>query len=307
MIGLGAYALLRPWWLIVPPLIAIISRMRRQNIGMGDWTKAVDPALLAAMLKRQGGVRDARAGSAVYWAAALVALALSGPAIRHVDRSQFRNLDATLLIIDVSHEVSNAAYLRQAVAAAQLIVEQSPGRQLGLVLFGGDAYLASPLTYDAAALNALLFAIDAQTMPDAGEKPFRALEFTRRILRDAHIVSGNVILISTGRNLNAEATRQAKALAADGHLLHTLVVEAAPKSDTANPSDKTAMAILASAGGGRSGDAARLDDIAAVIKQGSVTQLGESGLQVLVWKDYGPFLLLAAIAPLLLCFRRNVR
>jgi len=301
MISLGAFALLRPWWLLVLPLLIVLSKTRKQNIGLGDWPKAVDAPLLAAMLKRQGGVAEARTANALYWVIALTALALSGPAIRRVDQSQFRNLDATMIVMDVSHEVSNSAYLRQAVAAAQFIVMQSPARQLGLVLFGGDAYLASPLTFDSAALNSLLFAIDEQTIPDAGEKPYRALAFTRHVLRDAHIVNGDVVLISTGRNLNAEATRQAEGLLAEGHKLHTLVVDA-QKTEQSDLAGK--MAQLASAGGGSSANAARLDDVP-LVKERAVKRLEESGLQLLVWRDYGPFLLLAAIVPLLLCFRRT--
>jgi len=304
MISLGALALLRPWWLVVLPLLAIVSRLRRQTTGLGDWPKAVDPPLLAAMLKRQSAVTTVRTTSTIYWVIALTALALSGPAIRRVDQSQFRNLDATLIVMDVSHEVASAAYLRQAVAAAQIIIMQSPARQLGLVLFGSDAYLASPLTYDTAALNSLLFAIDEQTIPEAGEKPYRALEFSRHVLREAHIVSGDVVLISTGRNLNAEATRQAVGLAADGHLLHTLVVDSAQKSERGELSGK--MAALASAGGGSTGNAAQLDQVS-LVKERTVTQLEGSGLHLLVWRDCGPFLLLAAIAPLLLCFRRSAR
>jgi len=304
MMSLGAFALLRPWWLIVLPLLAIMSRKRRQTIGLGDWPKAVDPPLLAAMLKRQSDVSNTSSPRPIYWAIVLAVLALSGPAIRHVDQSQFRNLDATLIVMDVSHEVANAAYLRQAVAAAQIVIMQNPARQLGLVLFGGDAYLASPLTYDTAALNSQLFAIDEQTIPEAGEKPYRALEFSRRILREAHIVSGDVVLISTGRNLNAEATRQAAGLAADGHLLHTLVVDSAQKSERAELSGK--MAALASAGGGSTGNATQLDQVS-LVKERTVAQLEDSGLQLLVWRDYGPLLLLAALAPLLLCFRRNAR
>jgi len=301
MISLGAFALLRPWWLLVLPLLIVLSKTRKQNIGFGDWPKAVDAPLLAAMLKRQGGVAEARTANALYWVIALTALALSGPAIRRVDQSQFRNLDATMIVMDVSHEVSNSAYLRQAVAAAQFIVMQSPARQLGLVLFGGDAYLASPLTFDSAALNSLLFAIDEQTIPDAGEKPYRALAFTRHVLREAHIVNGDVVLISTGRNLNAEATRQAEGLLAEGHKLHTLVVDA-QKTEQTDLAGK--MVQLASAGGGSSANAARLDDVP-LVKERAVTRLEGSGLQLLVWRDYGPFLLLAAIVPLLLCFRRT--
>lgn len=306
MIELGAFALLRPWWLAALPILALALRMtRRGQSDLGDWARAVDPPLLAAMLQRQGGAAAATKGHAIVWAITLTTLALSGPAIKRGDANQFRNLDATLIVLDVSNAASSGAELQEAVAAAQLVLARSGARQSGLVLYAGDAYLASPLTDDAAALSALLFAVDDHTVPDGGARPERALALARRVLRDAKIVSADVALMTAGEGLNPTATREATRLATDGHALHTLFT--ARGAGAPEAARRAALAALASAGQGRAGDAARPDDVVASIAGRAIAHVAASSLQSLDWRDYGRFLLIGAAAPLLLCFRRSAR
>ena len=259
MIELGSFAFLRPWWLLALPALAIALRVTRQkHAGLGDWARAVDPHLLAAMLKRQGVAMSASKDRAIIWAVALTTLALSGPAIERGDAEQFRNLDAALIVLDVS----NGAGLPQAVAAAQLLLARSGARQMGLLLYAGDAYLASPLTYDAAALNALLFAVDDHTVPDGGTRPDRALALARRVLRDAQIVDADVVLIGAGEGADPAAAHEATRLGAEGHSLHTLFVSGGfPDA----PLRRIALSRLAAAGGGLAGEAAQPDDVAARI------------------------------------------
>jgi Ca-activated chloride channel family protein len=308
MIALGSFALLRPWWLLAFPLLAALLQMTRQiHAGLGDWARAVDAPLLAAMLERRGGGAGTLQDHAIIWAIALTALALSGPALKGADTNQFRNLDATLIVMDVSNAASSGARLRQAIAAAQLILAQGGARQWGLILYAGDAYLASPLTNDASALGALLFAVDDQTVPDAGARPDRALLLARRMLHDARIVGADVALISTGVGLDAAATREAARLAKEGHALHTLFVEPGNAIDASDAARRAGMAAMAATGQGIAADAARPDGLVARISSRAITHMAGSALQILAWRDYGRFLLFAAAAPLVLCFRRRAR
>jgi Ca-activated chloride channel family protein len=297
MIELGSFAFLRPWWLLALPALAIALRVTRQRrAGLGDWARAVDPHLLDAMLKRQGAAMGAPRNRAILWAVALVALALSGPAIERGDTKQFRNLDATLIVLDVS----NGAGLPQAVAAAQFLLAQSGARQMGLLLYAGDAYLASPLTNDAAALSALLFAVDDHTVPDGGARPERALALARRVLRDAHIIAADVALITAGEGVDAAAAREATRLGAEGHALHTLFVT----GDAPDASRREAeLSGLAAAGRGLAGNAAQPDDVASRISGRATAHVSGSALQTLGWRDSGQLVLILAAASLLLYFR----
>lgn len=296
MIALGSFALLRPYWLLLlPALLALLLLTTRRDSALGDWRRAVDAPLLAALLRRQGGAGRASRDAALYWSVALLALALSGPAVKSSGATQFRNLDALLVLLDVS----NGRNLPQAAGAAQLVLAGGGARQTGLVLYAGDAYLASPMTDDVAALEALLFAVDEKTVPDGGARPDRALAFARRLTRETGAFAADVILISGGDGAaDARASREAAALAAEGHMLHTLFAAPASPAGAAG-----ALSALAAAGRGVSGDAAHADDILAALSGRRVERVEQSARRALEWRDCGRWLLLLAAAPLLLYLR----
>ncbi|MFD1283235.1 VWA domain-containing protein, partial [Methylobacterium goesingense] len=53
---LGTCAILRPWWLVAIPLVAALAlRAAWRSAPLGDWTRAVDPGLMA-LLARRGAV-----------------------------------------------------------------------------------------------------------------------------------------------------------------------------------------------------------------------------------------------------------
>lgn len=299
MIEFGDFALLRPLWLLVFPALALLRAATRRRAALGDWRRAVDPTLLAVMLDRHGSRGATRGDGPIFASVALLALALCGPAAKTSGAEQFHNLDATLILLDVSR----GERLPQAIAAAQFLLERSGARQIGLALYAGDAYLASPLTDDAKSLESLLFAIDDATVPDGGAKPDRALAFARRLLREAQILAGDVALISDGEGLDIRAERLAASLAREGHRVHCLFVSARAGADALDPVRRSAMTALAAAGGGGAGDAAHPQKIADEIAARGVAHIGASELRALEWRDHGRYLLLLAAAPLLLVLR----
>jgi Ca-activated chloride channel family protein len=309
MIALDSFALLRPWWLFAIPAVAMLFLLTRPKAaGLGHWNQAVDPPLLAAMLRRGGSSGGSGlTGRAIGASIVLTALALSGPAVRRDDTSRFRNLDATLAVIDLSADATGIAPLQLAKTAAHLVLDQTGARQIGLILYAGDAYLASPLTDDAAATSATIFALDDQTVPDPGVRPDLALGLARRTLRGAHTVSGDVVLISAGRGLDAAAMREARALADEGHLLHTLFVPPGAPGEPSAVARRAALAALAAAGHGVAEDVGQPSRVLAAVSNRAIRHLGASAVRGLAWCDVGRFLLIAAALPLLLIFRRSVR
>jgi Ca-activated chloride channel family protein len=307
MIAFDSFALLRPWWLIILPLALILYR-RLEGGGLADWERAVDPPLLAAMLRR-GMAAGGRPPdlSAALWAIVLIALALSGPAAKRLDAGRYCNLDATLLIVDLSNESAQGAQLRQATTAARLILDEAAARQTGLIVYAGDAYLAGALTDDATTTGALIFALDDQTAPDPGVRPDRALSLARRVLREAGIVQGDVVLISTGGGVNDAALREAKVLAAEGRSVHTIFVPGGAHADTPDAARKGSLMRLAGAGQGIADDAAHPNQIREAIAGRAIRRLGASNLTSLDWRDYGRYLLFLAALPLLIAFRRTLR
>lgn len=304
MIVLGTLALLRPFWLLALPLALLAFGLTRAGAqGLADWERAMDPALFKALLHRGAAAGAGRAtGSGLFAACLLIILGLAGPAIRSENRDNLRNLDATILVIDLSAAATQGHRLQQAQTMAQRVLEASGGRQLGLILYGGDAYLASPLTSDAAATTSLLFALDAETMPDPGEHPERALELARKVLAEAKILAGDVVLVTAGPGGGANGLAQAGALAGAGGTLHTLYL---PQDDASDNARRKGVAALALAGGGLSGDAGQPEAVLSAISGRASLHFSNSSPGTLAFRDLGQLLLLAAALPLLLAFRRS--
>lgn len=310
MTELLGLALLRPWWLLGLPLaLAIGFVAARRAGGIGDWRRAVDDHLLDAIARR-GGVVAGRGRTALIAAAAaaLIALALVGPAVERGEAASFRNLDTVIVALDLSRSVAESPQFRDAKLAALAVAEAAGTRQVAVIGYAGDAYLVAPPTTDRKGLETTLFALDGQTVPDAGSAPARALGLARRTLKEAGGVGGDVVLISDGGGLDEGARSEARGLRDDGQALQTIFVE--PKTATGVPpgpkaSGKPELEALAEIGGGASAVALQPDAVTARVARDVADRLGPGVFASLAWYDFGRWLLALAAVPTLLMFRRG--
>ncbi len=306
MTDIWGYALMRPLWALAIPVIALLGvALARRRRALGAWEAAVDAPLLAA-LDRLGKV--SRGGRRIGWLApviaALIALALTGPSKERRDGVAFRNLDGVVIAVDLSRSMIEGGRFADAMTTARLIALSVGTRQVSLVVYGGDAYRASAFTSDAAALGQTIAFLDADTVPDDGSRPERALVLGGRILRDAEIILGDLVLISDGGGLGPEAMAQARALNEAGVPLSTIFVPSrAPQSP---PPDRAALDRLAAAGGGAAGDLLDPFPVTRALEQGLERRLRAMEDAVHRRRDYGRFLLLLAVIPALMLFRRRV-
>jgi len=307
-VSLEAFALLRPWWLAVLPLVGLLAlRAAWRAAPLGDWARAVDPALMAALRRRGavlGGRRQANLAAAL--AAGLTALALTGPAVERADATTFRNLDALVLVIDLSRSVGEGGDLKAVRQTAQGLAEAAGTRPVAVVVYAGDAYLAAPPTTDRDSLGTTLFALDADTVPDRGSHPERGLALARRTLGEGETVAADVVLVSDGDGIGDAARREAEAIRAKGWRLATLFVPPAKTLPPGAPKpDRSALDALARAGGGPAAEIGAPGPVLDAVGAGTAGHLAAGGYAVLAYADLGRWLLLAAAIPALLLFRRS--
>jgi len=306
MISFGEMALLRPWWLLaLPLLLALALWARRQSLGLAGWEAAIDPPLLAA-LERLGHVRRRRSS---WWPplplviGLLLALALAGPALR-AEAPAFRNLNGIVIVFDLSPSVARGGGLGDAQAAAALVLERAAGRPVALILYAGQAYLASALTSDASTPESLIGVLDVDTMPDGGSRPDRALDLAADVLKEAKLTRSDVVLISDGGGLGPATDAAAERLQAVGGRLFTVfVAPSKPQAGLPMP-DAAGLQRLASLGGGRAELASEPTAIAAAVAA-SDADIVAAGLVPLYFTDLGPLLALLALLPAFLLFRRS--
>lgn len=216
---------LRPGWLLALPVaLALLWAWWRAHAGTAPWRRIVDPELLATLTART----SARAAPAIAAAALVLAcLALAGPSWRTQPAPQVRDLSARIVVLDLSPsmdatDVAPSRIARARAAVADLL-HGSGHAQLGLVVFGADAFAVAPLVTDAAALVHLLKGLGTATVPRAGSRPDLGLDMARSLLERPGVAGGDVILVGDSAG-DARTLASARQLAADDFPVSVLAV-----------------------------------------------------------------------------------
>lgn len=290
--------LLRPWWLVgLPVLVGLGWWLAARKGGLGDWQKASDPALLRAMVALGRVDRSARRGPlwAMLAAVAVIVLAMSGPAVERRDTLSYRNLDGVLFVIDASASVTESPRWPQMMAMGRFGIASLGTRPGGLIVYAGDAYVATDMTLDHLQLGQTLSLIGPDLVPDGGSRPARALEQALGMLRAAQVLAGDVVIFSDGVGLDAQSLRAAQEIAGQGARLSLVALDA----------PGAAFETHAAAGGGRVFTLDQTEEFAQWMRSDARTRLEAQDYPLLFWKDMGRYLLMLALLPLLLLFRRQ--
>lgn len=316
----GELVLLRPLWLLALLPVAAAALWARHRTATGGWERLVDAPLLRRMQALGLVGTDAPPALAPFALAALLALALAGPARLQASATAFAPMDPVVLILDVSPSVAQGPALADAQAAAALVLQSARGRPVGLMVYAADAYLASAPTSDAATLESLIAVLDAQTMPVQGSRPDIALASARELFLPGQRGTGkrakgttghpgvggvDLILISDGGGVSDRAVEEAQRLGDAGARLWTLGLDPGGQPEGAPEPDPEALSRLAEAAGGTHAPASAPRPLLARIEAARLGELARSERAAMVFEDLGRWLLLLALLPALALFRRQ--
>ena len=288
--------LLRPWWLAVLPLLAVIMLWRWwRGPAAGGWERVMPAATLTAMraLGHLHGTAASR-NLAPLAAAGLISLGLCGPAVPRADAPLLAGSDAILIAIDMSPSVTKGPAIKDAQAAAAAVLEAASGRPVGLLLYSGETYEITAPTADPAMLEGQIAVLGPDTMPSGGTRPTAALALARRMLDGSR--DTDLVLISDGGGIDDTTHVEAERLAGDGIRLSTLSLSGAAGGDT----DIAALEAL----GAASAPARSPEPVLRRLSR-SHTLVRDPALVALEFYDLGPFLAALAVIPLLVLFRRR--
>lgn len=302
MSALFELSLLRPLWLLLLPGILFFGvALHRRRAGAGDWGKVIDPNLMSA-LKSLGHVRDTGNG-ALAWlpliGAGVIAVSLAGPAQEARDANSFRNLDGVVFVIDVSSSMTEDALWPQIVTMGRVGIAALGTRPAAMVVFAGDSYSASALTADTAQIGLTLTFLDNETVRDEGTRPERGLQQALQVLDDAQIVAGEVFLFTDGGGLGAEAVKMTAELVDAGARVSTVFAE------TENSEGRAAVEALTKIGGGIVFELDLSVAFAEHLGRSVAERLERQDYLIMFQSDYGRYLLILAMFPILALFRQR--
>lgn len=323
---LANFHFLQPWWLLLlllwPPLLWWLARATGARTAL---TRLVDASLLPLLLATRG--RRQRWPLALpVLAAVLATLALAGPTWQRLPQPQYGGNAAQVLALSLSrrmlaHDVTPDRLARARYKVRELLAANADGEN-GLIAYAGEAFVVAPLTTDAHALNDLLNALAPNVMPVQGDAPGRAIARGVKLLRQAGVKKGSLVLVTDDANAAAvAAARRAYAAGVRVSVLGVGTTRGAPvtlpdggllknaKSDIvmARRDDAKLRAVAAAGGGLYQVMTTDHADIRALATELRTRRAG--GLLTVAqtdrWRDFGPWLLLPLLPLAALAFRRG--
>lgn len=323
--ALQQFHFLRPWWLTALALLPLLGWLgTRRDVAQQELLRLVDADLLPYLLRGRAGNR-----SLPLWLFALgwtlCALALAGPSWSRVMQPLYASRAVQVVAISLSQDMlardmAPSRLDRARYKAHDLLASNRDGLN-ALIGYAGEAFVVAPLTSDANSLDDLLDAMAPDTMPVDGNNAALAIERGVALIHDAKTSGGSLVLITDQADAAADAAaRKAKAAGVQVSVLGVGTSQGGPVplADggflrdaqgrmTLARRDDTALAELATAGGGRyvpmQTDHGDIDALHAQLRAGPATTVsGQAGDE---WQDRGPWLLLPLLPIVALAFRRG--
>ncbi len=231
---------LHPLWLLslIPLALLWWFSVRSKMSSSKTWEKVIDAKLLPLLLsgsdeKHSQSESLAKWGLALIWFIATIALA--DPVWEKIPRPIFQTNSARVIVLDLSNSMQIADLKPSRIARARFKIEDilsgntsklgnEEEGQIGLVLFAGDAFTASPLTRDSETIRALLQVLSPDIMPSQGSRVDLGLKKAHELLTQAGVNNGQVLLIADGVSDQDLTLKEAEKLRKNGHKLSVLGV-----------------------------------------------------------------------------------
>jgi len=331
---------LRPYWFYaLIPLTLLLWRLWSRHARRSRWQDVCDQDLIEPLLTDDSGSRRSLPLALLGLGWLLAVLALAGPSWTALPQPVVPQQQARVIMLDLSRSMDatdlKPSRLAQARFKALDLLNAIDEGQTGLIAYAAEPFTVSPLTDDSATIAALLPSLDTDIMPAPGTRTDLALAHAVKLLQQAGVQRGHIILIGDGVSPLPASLEQAHMLRAAGHRLSVLAVGTtigAPiptagggfLSDASGAIvmprlDSNALAELAAAGGGQlvALDNGRRDidrllsapllSLATPLTTASPFDRIDptSSLQADRWREEGPWLLLLLLPLAALGLRRG--
>ena len=223
---MNQFHFLRPdWFWLLLPVALLLAWLWRQQLRSRSWQAVCDPQLLPYLLLGRSQRRRNWPLHLIMIALLLAIVALAGPTWERQPQPLFRQNSALVVLLDLSASMNAADLKPNRLVRAQLkitdILRQRREGQTALVVFAGDAFTVTPLTDDSKTIEALLDSLEPGLMPLFGSRPDLAIKQGQRLLQQAGLAKGGLLLV-TDDDQPDKALDVAARLHQDGYRLSVL-------------------------------------------------------------------------------------
>lgn len=320
---------IRPLWLLalLPWLVAVMFAFR-QRANASAWDGVIDPALRPYVIEP--------GDSAFNWGKLLTLLAwllsvllLAGPVWEKQEMPVYKSQRAQVVLFDLSRSMVTDDIKPDRITRARFkltdLLGQADGLQVALIAFAERPYVVSPLSDDANTIAAFVESLDPGIMPAQGSRIDLALEQGMKLLEQAGVERGQLVLF-TDSEVSASDISMAARVKSEGHVLSVVGVgttDGAPlRSDgrflqdargaiVVPQLDKKGLQTLANAAGGQYATLASGEsDLALIARmQEQLSFSNDTDTEPATeeyWVEYAPYLSVVLLLMGLLLFRKGV-
>ena len=316
------------WLLLIIPVMAMLLVSQFRQSSSSAWQKVIEPQLLQHLLQNPNATAKPWLKLLSVAAALIAIIALANPAWEKQPESVFQTPRALVLVLDLSASMNAADLPPSRLVRARLkirdILDRSFEGQTGLVVFAGDAFSVAPLTRDSETITSQLRVLEPRIMPVQGSRVDLGLTQAGKLLEQAGIPAGDILVIADGLQ-NTQSDIITRKLHEQGHRISFMGVgtlEGAPISNGQGDviRDRNNVPVLArlqeerfqklaEAGGGRyiriALDNSDIDYLLGMPALNRDKKLTETLAQQNQWKQTGPYITLLLLPLAALAFRRG--
>ncbi len=201
--NLAEFHFIRPFWLLsLIPAIPIYVLLLKNKLNQGNWSNVCDAELLPFILQERPIEKNRWALILGGLASLLIIIALAGPTWERLPSPVFRNDAALVIVLDLSQSMEAADIKPNRLAMARYkiadILNQRKDGQTALLVYAGDAFTVTPLTTDTETIANQLPALTTDIIPVQGSNTPLALSIAVKLLKQAGLQSGEILLITDG-------------------------------------------------------------------------------------------------------------
>ena len=322
----GDLVFLRPWWLLLLPLGVLLAYWITRNPS-DSWRRVCDSHLLDDLL-----VDVKKTSSLLTWCLVMVGwtlatVALSGPAWDREKTELYQNVDATVVVFDLSRSMNSTDSLPSRIERARYraleIIESMSNRSVGLVAFAGDAHDVTPVSDDVATVAHLIRSLHTDIMPIQGSNASEGLNRAKQLLKRSGYETGTVVLLTDG--IDSAAFAEAQQLRNDGYQLSVIgigtsigapvrLADGEYLRDSSGEFiiaavDQRSLQELAVTGGGKfsliSNEASDFDLAGLQVSRDARESYDSEQIETVQWLDRGAWFLLPLLPMAALLFRKG--